>query len=67
MPDKLVPAQAGNIPQPPAAAGQAGMMVELSKVLHYFVYRVLISSRRKNHPVVQTNTSPAYHILGTQP
>jgi hypothetical protein len=33
MPDKLVPAQAGNY---------SGMTVELLKVLHYFVYSALI-------------------------
>jgi hypothetical protein len=29
------------IPRPLAAAGRAGMTVELSKVLHYFVYSVI--------------------------
>ena len=34
MPDK-------GVPQPPAAAGQAGMTAEILKVLHHFVYSVL--------------------------
>jgi hypothetical protein len=39
MPDR-------NIPQPPAAAGQAGMTVELLKVQHYFVYSVFMKVQK---------------------
>jgi hypothetical protein len=48
-PLSLSPRRWGNIPQPPAAAGQAGMTTELLKVLHYFVCsRLSGSSSKKN-------------------